>query len=155
MTINTVADLTYEFAGRQALQPNWPIGYDFSEGPYKNICSTPESIQQNLVFLLKTIPGSWPMNPDIGVGLETYLFETYGSPKLDEFRPILESQVKKYLPCIKILRARFSASDQQKDESVANLTIIYHIPSLGEHASVRCSSSISGQVLVEPDVLEI
>jgi len=78
------------------LQPRWPLRMSPEEGPYESIKDTKESIQQNLIFLLQTIPGEWPMNPDLGVGLVRYLFEGYNSLELGEFEDRLKKQTKKY-----------------------------------------------------------
>ena len=104
--------------GLRNLQPEFPLLYDPFGGPYAAICNTHDSIQQNLSILLKTIPGQWPWNPHLGVGLETYLFENYGSEKLDELKSVLEAQTKRYLPCVKIMGVKFVSSPEQKDRGI-------------------------------------
>tara|TARA_B100000131_G_scaffold259458_1_gene255026 strand:- start:455 stop:862 length:408 start_codon:yes stop_codon:yes gene_type:complete len=101
------------------------------EGPYESIKDTKESIQQNLIFLLQTIPGEWPMNPDLGVGLVRYLFEGYNSLELGEFEDRLKKQTKKYLPQVEIVKAEFISTPDDQDFSSTILRINYTISSYG------------------------
>ena len=113
------------------LQPMWPLRMGASDGPYESIRETRESIQQNFVFLLQTIPGEWPMNPDLGIGLAQYLFETYGSKELDKLKERMQKQLKKYLPAIKLVKAEFISSDLDKDSLNTVLKIVYSIEGYG------------------------
>jgi len=113
------------------LQPKWPLRMSDTDGPYESIKEAKESIQQNFVFLLQTIPGEWPMNPDLGVGLSQYLFETYGSQELDKLKERMQKQLKKYLPAIKLLRADFVYSESDQDLLNTVLKIVYSIQGYG------------------------
>lgn len=113
------------------LQPRWPLRISPEEGPYESIKDTKESIQQNLIFLLQTIPGEWPMNPDLGVGLVKYLFEGYNSLELSEFEDRLKKQIKKYLPQVEIVKAEFINSPEDQDFSSTILRINYTISLYG------------------------
>ena len=112
-------------------QPQWPLSIDDIDGPYKSIKSARESIQQNLSFLLQTIPGEWPMNPDLGVGLQRYLFENYDSAKLDEAKEALKNQLSKYLPSVKLVDAKFIQTDEDQDGSNVVFRILYYVELLG------------------------
>ena len=113
------------------LQPKWPLRMSDTAGPYESIKEAKESIHQNFVFLLQTIPGEWPMNPDLGVGLSQYLFETYGSQELDKLKERMQKQLKKYLPAIKLLRADFVHSESDQDLLNTVLKIVYSIQGYG------------------------
>ena len=113
------------------LQPKWPLRLSDTDGPYEGVRKAKESLEQNFVFLLQTIPGEWPMNPDLGVGISKYLFETYDSSELDKFKIRLQSQLKKYLPQIKLVNAEFIDSDDDRDRQTTTLTITYSIGSYG------------------------
>ena len=116
---------------KKPLQPRWPLSIGLEDGPYESIRDARESIQQNFIFLLQTIPGEWPMNPDLGVGLATYLFEGYKSAELDEFKSRLKNQLNKYLPAIKLVEAKFVHGDQDQDNLTTVLQITYSVDILG------------------------
>ena len=111
-------------------QPRWPLAVG-PEGPYESIRDAKESIEQNLIFLLQTIPGEWPMNPDLGVGLSKYLFENYNSPELDQLKSRMKTQLTKYLPAVKLLEAKFIHSDSDQDRLNTTLQIVYSVDILG------------------------
>ncbi len=113
------------------IQPRWPLRVSKVYGPYEPVSDSRESILQDFVFLLQTIPGEWPMNPDLGVGLANYLFESYLSPELDEFKSRLKKQLSKYLPNIKLINAEFIHSDENMDSLNTVLKITYFVELLG------------------------
>ncbi len=113
--------------GEPQIQPRWPLTISPNHGPYQPVKDLRESIIQDFIFLLRTNPGEWPMNPDLGVGLDRYLFETYNSPELGEFRTRLEKQVRKYLPDIVINEAQFISDEENMDENIAVLNINFSI----------------------------
>jgi phage baseplate assembly protein W len=113
--------------GQSQIQPRWPLTVSSNYGPYQPVDNIKESIIQNFIFLLRTNPGEWPFNPDLGVGLERYLFEAYNSPELNKFRSRLEKQVRKYLPDVIINSAEFIIDPENKDENIAILNIDFNI----------------------------
>lgn len=113
------------------LQPYWPLRMDGTVGPYESIKEAKESIHQNFVFLLQTIPGEWPMNPDLGIGVAQYLFETYGSQELEGLKQRMQSQINKYLPAIKLVETEFVHSDSDQDSLTTVLKIVYSIEGYG------------------------
>lgn len=113
------------------LQPHWPLRMDDTAGPYASIKEAKESIHQNFVFLLQTVPGEWPMNPDLGIGISQYLFETYGSQELDRLKERMQKQLKKYLPAIKLVQADFTYSETDQDSLNTVLKIVYSIEGYG------------------------
>lgn len=116
---------------RKQIQPKWPLRIDPQVGPYASVVDTAASLKQDFVFLLLTIPGEWPMNPDLGVGLATYLFENHGSLELLEVKARIQSQLSKYLPNIELINATFQYTEEERDENMSNLKIVYAIPDLG------------------------
>ena len=112
-------------------QPYWPLLIDDIDGPYKSIRNARESIQQNFTFLLQTIPGEWPMNPDLGVGLQRYLFENYNSSDLDDAKEKLKNQLNKYLPSVKLVDAKFIQTDEDQDGSSVIFRVMYFVELLG------------------------
>jgi phage baseplate assembly protein W len=113
------------------IQPKWPLQIDSQTGPYTSVSSVAASLKQDFVFLLQTIPGEWPMNPDLGIGLATYLFENYESLELTNIRSNIDTQLKKYLSNIKLIDAKFINTDDNQDDSISTLQISYFIEDLG------------------------
>lgn len=50
---------------------------------------------QNLCL---TVPGTNPSDPEMGIGIERYLFEFLDKETLDEIRGRIKSQIDKYIP---------------------------------------------------------
>lgn len=117
----------YENDVKVNYQPIFPLKYDEVYGPYRPITSEIASLQQNFENLLATNPGEWPMNPDLGIGLRNYLFESYESTKLDELKPTVVRQLEKYLPQVRLLGISFLSNEQQKDENFLKIAFRYSI----------------------------
>lgn len=110
-------------------QPIFPLVYDGMYGPYKPVSSLRESIQKDFEYLLLTNPGEWPMNPDLGIGVKRYLFETYGTPELGKIQERIKFQLQRYLPFpyIQFISAGFEATSEEQDQGYINLKIRYAI----------------------------
>jgi len=113
------------------IQPLWPPRIDRVYGPYASVASPAESIRQDLVFLLQTIPGEWPMNPDLGVGLITYAFENLQTLETSDIKSNIENQMRKYLSNVTLVDAKFVSTPDNVDNYVAILKIAYAIPDFG------------------------
>ena len=113
------------------IQPLWPPRIDQFHGPYASVSSPAESIRQDFVFLLQTIPGEWPMNPDLGVGLITYVFENLQTLEASGLKSNIENQVKKYLSNVTLIDAKFISTPEEVDNYTSILRITYSIPDFG------------------------
>mgnify|MGYP003636783847 CR=1 FL=1 len=113
------------------IQPLWPPKMSTAHGPYTSVASPAESIRQDLVFLLQTIPGEWPMNPDLGVGLITYVFENLQTLETSNIKSNIENQIRKYLPNVTLIDAKFISTPENVDDYITTLKIIYAIPDFG------------------------
>ena len=83
------------------LTPRLPLVVDEIDG-IKLIKEYKTLVQQNLKNLLLTIPGERVMDADFGVGLKRFLFEMDNALLKGRIRGRISSQVKKYLPYIRI-----------------------------------------------------
>ena len=137
------------------MQPEFPLSMDSINGPYSTITDAHKSISQNLIFLLKTIPGQWPWDPNLGVGLETYLFENYGSRKLDQLKSVLVAQTKRYLKCVEIIDVKFVSTPEQKDRGISNVYIAYHVPELAETKTIGAGVVAGGTLSVWENVQSV
>lgn len=111
-------------------QPDFPLVYDGTYGPYRPITDKIQSIQKDFENLLQTSPGEWPFDPDLGIGLRHYLFEFHNSLKMRELEPTIRSQLERYLPSVDLIGATITATPQEKDESYAVIKIRYSIMTL-------------------------
>lgn len=114
------------------IQPRWPLTFDPTYGPYKSVDTPKESIVQNFRFLLRTLPGEWPGNPDLGIGIQQYLFENYNSPKMQQLETTIRNQLQKYLPEVVLLSMQVEASPDMVDQGKMIIKLRYAIPSIGE-----------------------
>ena len=93
-------------------QPIIPLKFGSSEGAYKSITEISETVKQNVLFLLKTSPGEWPMKPEMGVGLRRFLFENYGSRDFMMISQRIQEQFRAYMPFLEV-RSRIITEDSQ------------------------------------------
>ena len=119
------------------MQPDWPLRLDYSEGPYLPITSLIASLRRDFENLLRTNPGEWPNIPDMGVGIERYLFENYSSLDVGEIRQSVVNQLRKYLPSIKLVDLKLISSPDDQDSNFAKISITYIIEALGENQSLQ------------------
>ena len=122
---------------KKQIQPKWPLMIDQSVGPYASVETVAASLKQDFVILLQTIPGEWPMNPDLGVGLVTYTFEMQESEYLLDIKTKIQSQLRKYLSNIKLINAKFTSDNEQIDNYVSVLKIDYFIEDLNLKDSIN------------------
>jgi phage baseplate assembly protein W len=103
-----------------------PLRYNKEDGPYQLTKTLPETVKQNFINLIMTIPGERVMNPDFGVGVHQLLFENEKSEVVEIFKERLFDQAKKYLPFIKITNTEINLV-----EHTMNIIITYYISNLG------------------------
>ena len=107
----------------QGITPLLPLSRGEKYGFYHLIEDYPTLARQNLKMLVMTIPGERVMDPEFGVGLRRYLFESATSDIYDKIRERLLSQVQKYLPYIQILAVDYSTPENQPDLFPHSLTM--------------------------------
>tara|TARA_Y100000034_G_scaffold3628_1_gene4360 strand:- start:172 stop:546 length:375 start_codon:yes stop_codon:yes gene_type:complete len=103
-----------------------PLRYNKEDGPYQLTKTLPETVKQNFINLIMTVPGERVMNPDFGVGVHQLLFENEKSEVVEIFKERLFDQTKKYLPFIKITNTEINLV-----EHTMNIIITYYISNLG------------------------
>lgn len=113
------------------LQPRWPLKIDPVHGPYAAIEDVAKSIHQDFLQLLKTIPGEWPMRPDLGIGLIKFLFESPNSPEFKSVKARIKSQVDKYLKAVEVTKIHINSPPDLIDYNQVSITIEYNIKPLG------------------------
>ena len=88
---------------QSGLAPKYPLINSVEDGPYGLIKSFKELAKQNLKTIVHTAPGERTMKPSFGVGLRQFLFEQRTAAIDQAIKQRIVSQVKLYLPYIKII----------------------------------------------------
>ena len=106
-----------------------PLELDSGDGfvMIKNIKSL---VKQNLKMILLTNPGERVMEPNFGVGMQTFLFQNYGSGVEGQISSKIREQVNAYLPVITIIDIAFGITDP--DNNHMAFSIMYSIPNINE-----------------------
>ena len=104
-----------------------PLSTNKSTG-YTMIDDIRTLMKQNLKMVLLTIPGERVMEPDFGVGLKQYLFNSFNSSVYAELDFKINEQAKRYLSAIKIHNISFDSSE--KDFNKLFISIAYSIPNI-------------------------
>tara|TARA_R110002020_G_scaffold82842_5_gene205347 strand:- start:1008 stop:1376 length:369 start_codon:yes stop_codon:yes gene_type:complete len=88
---------------------------------------TSDAIDQNLKFMMLTVPGTFFEYPDFGVNIQQYLFE-FGNPNTEEAaKANILSQARRFLPYLTILN-----TDISFEEMSMNIRIQYRIDQTSE-----------------------
>ena len=128
------------------LQPRWPLKIDPVHGPYAYIEDVAESIHQDFLQLIKTIPGEWPGRPDLGIGLIKFLFETPNSPEFNSVKSRIKIQVAKYLKAVEVTKIEVHTPPDLIDYNQARVVIEYFIKPLGIKRTMGLIAADAGQV---------
>jgi phage baseplate assembly protein W len=125
------------------LTPRLPLVVDEIDG-IKLIKEYKTLVQQNLKNLLLTIPGERVMDADFGVGLKRFLFEMDNALLKGRIRGRISSQVKKYLPYIRINEISFTsfADNEELDTNFLSVRIEYEIIPLSDIDNLELTLSV-------------
>lgn len=106
--------------------PSFPLVL-VEEGGYKSNTTIKQVVKQNLKNLILTSPGERIMDPDFGVGLRNYLFETNNDSTASLLNSRIRQQLKKYMPFVEL-----QVFQPTMDENEMIVTLKYFIIPLGE-----------------------
>tara|TARA_A100001515_G_C4494837_1_gene184598 strand:+ start:202 stop:603 length:402 start_codon:yes stop_codon:yes gene_type:complete len=124
--------------------PRLPLALDSLNG-FALTQTIQEVAKQNLRMLVLTNPGERVMIPSFGAGVRQMLFEQQTPGVLDMIRERIVSQVKIYLPYIKIANVKiFNASDSKsynQDFNAVSVIINYSIPKVRINDSLALNVS--------------
>ena len=110
------------------LAPKLPLTQDSRDG-YTLLKTTKTMVSQNLKMLILTAPGERVMDPDYGVGIKTYLFNSFNDSTYASIDLKIREQVEIYMPLIKIRRIAINGAHQ--DMNRLSISIKYSIPRIG------------------------
>jgi len=110
------------------IAPKLPLTQDSRDG-YTLLKTTKTMVSQNLKMLILTAPGERVMDPDYGVGIKTYLFNSFNDSTYASIDLKIREQVEIYMPLIKIRRIAINGAHQ--DMNQLSISIKYSIPRIG------------------------
>lgn len=110
-----------------SLAPKLPLTLDSGDG-YTSIKMLKSLIRQNFKMIILTNPGERVMNPDFGVGIKQFLFESFESDVYSRIDLKIREQVTTYLPIVVIENIQFGTGGE--DENKLALRIEYRIPDI-------------------------
>ena len=96
--------------------PKLPLTLDADSG-YALNTTLKEVARQNFKNLVLTSPGERIMDPELGVGIRSYLFENNSPATYGQIEARIRQQTQKYLPYIEIDQIQFGTQDVSPDIS--------------------------------------
>tara|TARA_R110000765_G_scaffold255115_5_gene355868 strand:+ start:1656 stop:2060 length:405 start_codon:yes stop_codon:yes gene_type:complete len=111
--------------GPNALAVEVPLAVSSTDG-WQLVTSLRPLVKQNLKMIILTHPGERVMEPNFGVGIDSYLFKNFSAATYSEIEFKIKQQVKLYLPAVQIDDMLFDASGQ--DSGKLYMKITYSIP---------------------------
>lgn len=104
-----------------------PLTLDSGDG-YTMIKDMKTLVKQNFKMLLLTNPGERVMDPEFGVGINSFLFENFEPNTYNRIETKILEQVSIYLPVISISQMEFDPAGA--DAAMLSIRITYSIPVL-------------------------
>ena len=104
-----------------------PLSRDDADG-FEMIKTIKQMIRQNLKMIILTNPGERVMDPDFGVGMKRFLFESYTENVYSEIDSKIREQVSIYIPSVKIQDIKFYSIEE--DSGIIKFRLIYSIPTI-------------------------
>ena len=104
-----------------------PLTRDDADG-FGMIKNIQDMIKQNLKMLILTNPGERVMDPEFGVGMKRFLFETYSENVYSEIDSKIREQVSIYIPSVKIQDVKFYSLEE--DSGIVKFRLVYSIPAI-------------------------
>jgi uncharacterized protein len=104
-----------------------PLTLDSADG-FTMIKDMKSLVKQNFKMLLLTNPGERVMDPEFGVGINSFLFENFEQNTYNRIEAKILEQVAIYLPVVSIEELEFNPVNA--DAGVLDIQITYSIPIL-------------------------
>ena len=105
-----------------------PLSLDASTG-FKMVRGLNTLVKQNLKMLILTNPGERVMEPNFGVGLQTFLFSNFSEGTPAAVSDKIRQQCKIYMPVVVIEDIQFYIIDP--DAQSLAFRLLYSIPNIG------------------------
>ena len=125
------------------LTPQLPLS-ESGELEYEHIGEYRALIQQNFKNLILTIPGERMMDPDFGVGIQRYLFETSIGSASSEIKSQVALKVSKYMPFVRLNNVLV---EEGEEEASLRVRIFYSVPTLAIDEYINLSFAADGRLI--------
>jgi len=125
------------------LTPQLPLS-ESGELEYEHIGEYRALIQQNFKNLILTIPGERMMDPDFGVGIQRYLFETSVGSASSEIKSQVALKISKYMPFVRLNNVLV---EEGEAEASLRVRIFYSVPTLAIDEYINLSFAADGRLI--------
>ncbi len=125
------------------LTPQLPLS-ESGELEYEHIGEYTALIQQNFKNLILTIPGERMMDPDFGVGIQRYLFETSIGTASSEIKSQVALKISKYMPFVRLNNVLV---EEGEEEASLRVRIFYSVPTLAIDEYINLSFAADGRLI--------
>lgn len=125
------------------LTPQLPLS-ESGELEYEHIGEYRSLIQQNFKNLILTIPGERMMDPDFGVGIQRYLFETSIGTASSEIKSQVALKISKYMPFVRLNNVLV---EEGEEEASLRVRIFYSVPTLAIDEYINLSFASDGRLI--------
>ena len=85
-------------------------------------------IKQNLKMLILTNPGERVMEPDFGVGIKRFLFNSFSSDVYSQIDSKIRQQIGIYMPTVTVKEVNFYSIEP--DSNQVAFRLVYSIPAI-------------------------
>lgn len=107
--------------------PKWPLKRG-ERDTFELIDNVESQVNYYLKSLLLTSPGENLSDFDYGIGIRRFIFEQNTAGNRESLESRIRSQVRIYLPYIKVLEISVLANESDVDNSSARIRIVYNLP---------------------------
>ena len=107
--------------------PKWPLKRG-ERDTFELIDNVESQVNYYLKSLLLTSPGENLSDFDYGIGIRRFIFEQNTAGNRESLESRIRSQVRIYLPYIKVLEISVLANESDVDNSSARIRIVYNFP---------------------------
>jgi len=109
---------------RQGISPKVPLVYDAIDGPYRLNKDILSVVKQNFKNLVLTGPGERIMEPEFGVGLHNFLFESMAGDTMSQVVAKIKEQSGIFMPSINIVAIDFITNDEDRSLGLNTVQIV-------------------------------
>jgi phage baseplate assembly protein W len=99
----------------EGISPSLPLTYDAADGPYRLNKTLGATIKQNLKMLV--------MDPNFGVGLRRFLFDSIGDEAFTDIVTRMKQQITEYMPVVNLEQVQFITSDEDSSIPINQVVV--------------------------------
>jgi phage baseplate assembly protein W len=103
---------------------NSVVGYDLNfqpNGVFNPTFTTFQQLKANLINFILTEPGERVMQPDFGLGLNTYVFSNITENNISEIDFYIKERINQYFPNLRINNISFKNTNSSQNQISINI----------------------------------